>query len=263
MTKINLNIPTSWDELSQQQYLKITKLLSTGKKGLLFDYRCFLILVNCRFYQLLKLAKMHYILSQIPLRTKKNAIPNQINCLTDAFQFIYLRTNRTKFPKIKPIKGVQLHPPLEKMTNISMYEFSIADDMHIKFNETKNIEYLRYLAASLYAEQLQPRPLFDKNNLELLKPRFQKTPLKMLLAIDMAFAGSVEYMAKRFTHAFPKPKTKENVPTLRKNKNSGWPEVILKMAGGKFGNHEQTKHTNCYTFLAEFNENLKNPPKNG
>jgi hypothetical protein len=250
--KIKVEIPKSWNELSDKQLLKLVKLLHQTDNAMLLDYRCFMILLDIRFWQFWKFIKVHYLLSQIPMREIKTH-----------FSFIYTEKSRTKFPAQIKIKGKKYFPPLDKMVNLTANEFAIADDLHIKYHETKNIEYLRYLAATLYVEHQQPRPYFDKNNLETLKPLFNKVSPVVLLAIDLAYFGGVDYMALRFKHAFPKPSTKNSASKkATSKKGSNWPEVILKMAGGKFGNHEETKNTNVYTFLAEFNDNLKNPPKN-
>lgn len=234
---IKIAIPKSWNELTDSQFQQLAKLLLSGKQGVFFDLKCFRILLNIRWFQFRKRIHITYVLSQIPLKELKKH-----------FDFIYQENDRTIFPY--QING--FFAPLNKVTNITAEEFSVADDLHIKWRETKNKEFLIYLAAVLYSKTKQPREIFDKNNLPDKIKHFKKVPLSVLLCVELAYFGCKNNLVKRYPKAFPK--------TVKKVSRSkyGFGKVILQMAGGKFGNHEQTKSTNIYTFLEEFNENLKN-----
>lgn len=234
--KINLAIPKSWNELSDSQFQQLAILLVSGKEGVFFDLKCFRIVLNIRWWQLYKRIKLRYTLSQIPLRELK-----------EHFDFIYTANDRTIFPE----KINNFFAPLDKITNLTAEEFSVADDLHIKWRETKNKEFLIYLAAVLYSKTKQPREAFDKNNLPDKIKHFQKVPLAVLLCVELAYFGCKNNLVKRYPAAFPKATKKVS------RKKYGFGKVILQMAGGKFGNHEQTKFTNIYTFLEEFEQNLK------
>ena len=41
-----------------------------------------------------------------------------------------------------------------------------------------------------------------------------------------------------------------------KSKNYGFGKILLQMAGGKFGSHNETKLTPLHTFLEQLNEDL-------
>ena len=62
-------------------------------------------------------------------------------------------------------------------------------------------------------------------------------------------------MIRQFPSVFPKPKIRGKIP-----KNSGFGKLVLHLSGGKFGTHNETKSTNVYTFLSEFEEQLKKNP---
>lgn len=235
--KIRIEIPKSWNELSDSQSLKLAKLLYSGTTGKIFDLKCFKILLNIRWLQFRKSNNVTYVLSQIPMRELKKH-----------FDFIYKQMNRTIFPA--KINGY--FAPLNKITNLTAEEFSVADDLHIKWRETHNKECLIYLTAVLYSKTKQPREAFDKNNLPEKIKHFKNVPLPVLLCVELAYFGCKNNLVKRFSKAFPKSEKKVS------NSKYGFGKVILQMAGGKFGNHEQTKATNIFTFLEEFNENLKN-----
>ncbi|MBQ0907491.1 hypothetical protein KBJ98_02115 [Flavobacterium sp. F-328] len=239
--KINIVIPASWNELSDSQFKELAKLSYSGKTGNYFDLQCFKILLNIRWYQFSRRMHVKFVLSQISIKTLKKT-----------FDFVYKANDRTIFPKIS--NGY--FPPLDKITNLTAEEFSVADDLHIKWRTTQDKEYLIYLAAVLYSKKKQPREPFDKNNLPDKIKHFKKLPIAVLLCIELAYFGCKNHLVKRFPKAFPKGTKKVS------NSKYGFGKVILQMAGGKFGNHEQTKSTNIYTFLEEFTENL-NSAKNG
>lgn len=234
--KIRIEIPKSWNELSDSQFLKLAKLLYSGNSGVVFDLKCFKILMNIRWFQFWKIIKITYVLSQIPMRELKKH-----------FEFIYKANDRTIFPA--EINGY--FSPLNKITNLTAEEFSVADDLHIKWRETKNPEFLLYLVAVLYSRTKQPREAFDKNNLPEKIKHFQNVPLPVLLCVELTYFGCKNHLRKRFKQAFPESAKKVS------NSKYGFGKVILQMAGGKFGNHEETKTTNIYTFLEEFEQNLK------
>ncbi len=239
---IQFTIPKSWNELSDSQFKQLAKLLLSEKKGLHFDLKCLRILLNIRWHQVGKRLKLVYVLSQIPLKELKKH-----------YEYIYTANDRTIF--LEKLNG--FFAPLNKLTNLTVDEFSVADDLHIKWRETGNKEYLIYLAAVLYSDTKQPRTYFDKNNLPEKIKHFQKLSIEELHSVELAYFGCKYNLVKRYPYAFPKGTKKVT------NSKYGFSKVILQMAGGKFGNHEQTKSTNIYTFLEEFNENLKNAKSNG
>ena len=234
--KIKIEIAKSWNDLNESQMQKMAILVYSGKTGIIFDLRCFKILTGIRWFQLRKIVKIVYVLSQVPMSELKQH-----------FNFIYQANDRTIFPA--KING--FFAPLNKITNLTAEEFAVADDLHLKWRETQKKDYLIYLAAVLYSSTKQPRELFDKNNLPDKIKNFQKVQLPVLLSVELAYFGCKNHLAKRFPVAFPKNTKKVS------SQKYGFGKVILQMAGGKFGNHEQTKTTNVYTFLEEFTENLK------
>jgi len=137
------------------------------------------------------------------------------------------------------------------IANLTADEFAVVDDLHIKWRETKNIEYLQYLASALYTATPK-RPVFDKNELHTLAIPFAKLPLQKLFAIEMAYFGCKNNLVKRFPKAFPKPAPGQTKP----KKKYGFSKVILSMAKGDLSKLEQIKKVNIYTFLEQFEEDL-------
>jgi hypothetical protein len=252
--KLKLTIPQTWNACTDAQLKKLALLINSDTKGNHFDLKCFAILINAKWWQLYKKALHRCILSWEPITVTK-----------ESFAFIYQSNTLTRFPKIKAINKKQYFPPLPQISNLSIGEMAIADDLHIKWRATHDVECLYYLAATLYVNQQQPRPPFDKNDLSFKEPLFRKLSLDELLVIEMAFHGCKEHLAKKFPKVFPTKKQSEADVTLSAvegqkpqiAKSSQFPKLILELSGGKFGTHEQTSRTNCYTFLAEFENLLK------
>jgi hypothetical protein len=238
---ISILLPKKWDDLTSSQLVNLCGLISKEIGQKKFDIGVFKILMDFKWWHFSKRSAYFEVLRNVPVSELKRH-----------FNFIYGNNTRTIFPEIT-IPGMKVFPPLDRISNLSANEFSVADDFHIKYRETKNVEYLYYLAATLYVNVKQPRPEFDKNNLEESVSKFRTLEIAELLAIELAFAGCKENIAARYKKAFPTGGKKSA-------KKFGFGKVILEMAGKKFGTHKETGQTNIYTFLTEFEENLNTKP---
>lgn len=248
MRNLKITIPETWNQCTDAQLVKIALLLASGATGIRFDYKLFKILVAAKWWQFRKKAKLTIVLCNVAMSELK-----------PSFEYIYKGNTLTRFPAIKKQKGIEYFPPLSELSNLTIAEMAVADDLHIKYRNTRNPELLIYLAATLYVTQQQPRPPYDKNDLSFKVDHFRKLSIGELLVIEQAFHGCKEFMAKKFPNVFPKPKTAEaeNQSAKGKAKGSMFPQLILELSGGKFGDHNQTSRTNCYVFLAEFEKLLK------
>ena len=246
---INLTIPTNWNSLKPNQIKNLAYLFHSGAKGIIFDYRVLFNLLNIKWYQLLKFRNLQRALSAMPLKTIKNE-----------YQWLYNALGLTKFvPKIKT-QSRTLFAPANRITNLTIDEFAHADDLFLGWHHKKDFEYLHYLTAVLYRE-LTPegkRTPFDKNELETRAKALAKTSKKTLLAVALSYQGSRAHLSRQFPVIFPKPT--ESKPNQKRNRpsSSNFGRVVLHLSGGKFGPHAETKQTNVYTFLTEFQEQLKN-----
>lgn len=251
MKPINLSVPASWDELSETQLQRIAILFNTAKPSAEFDLKVFYILLNIKWWQFVQKARIRMALRVFPMSDIRNS-----------FTFIYEKNDRTIFPpflkigKLKTGTGKLFFAPQNRIANLTADEFSVADDLHIKWRETKNIEYLQYLAAVLYT-RTKTRPDFDKNQLHDNALLFKKIPVKQLLAMEIAYFGCKNNLVKRFPKVFPKPVPGAAPP----KKKYGFGKVILSMAKGDLSKVEKIKKVNIYTFLEQFEEDLTPPKK--
>ena len=246
---ININIPASWNECNTWQLRKLAHLLYSGVKGIRFDYQVLLILMQLKWYHFRKLWKLKMLL-------QSTTFPH----LKETYNWLYQETNLTQFaPKQINSNGVVFHAPANRLSNISVDEFAHADDLFVLWHNSKNIESLHYLAAVLYAEHdhTGKRIDFDKNLLDRKAKYFQKVKPSELMAISLAYVGCRNHIAPMFPHVFPKRKSAEAPAKKSKLQSSQFGKVALHIAGGKFGSYNETKATNLYTFLHEYNELLK------
>jgi hypothetical protein len=242
--RINLNIPKSWDDMPELQLEKIAVLFNTSETNLQFYIKLFFLLNNVKWWQFTKKARIRIALRDCPLSD-----------LHKSYEFVFKANNRTIFPKFIKTKKAIYFPPQNKIANITADEFAIVDDLHIKWRETKNFEFLQYMVAVLYTDS-KTRPLFDKNELHEKAIIFKNVPAKKLLAIEMAYFGCKNSLVKRFPKAFPKA-----LPGAAKPKKKyGFSKVILSMAKGDLSKLDLIKKINIYTFLEQFEEDLT-PPK--
>jgi len=176
--------------------------------------------------------------------------------LHKSYEYIFKANNRTIFPEFIKIKKTKYFPPQARIANLTADEFAVVDDLHIKWRETKDLEYLQYMAAVLYTET-KTRPLFDKNELHEKALVFKNIPARKLLAMEMAYFGCKNNLVKRFPKAFPKAKPGEAKP----KKKYGFSKVILSMSKGDLSKLDLIKKVNIYTFLEQFEEDLTPPKK--
>ena len=247
MRNINITFPKSWNELSILQLERISKLFYTTSPGALFDLRILYILLDVKWWQYIEKAKIRIVLWNVPMsEIRKN------------YDFIYSKNDRTSFLpflkicRLKSVNCTLFFPPQDRIVNLTCDEFAVADDLHIKWRETKNIEYLHYLTALLYTNK-KKRPDFDKNELHEKAKVFSKVPIEKLLAIEITYFGCKNNIVKRFPKAFPKANPEASGS---KNKKYGFGKVILAMAKGDLSKLEAIKKVNIFAFLEQFEDDL-------
>lgn len=246
MKAIKITLPKSWNELTNRQLERLALLFSTTQPSAKFDIAVLFILLDIKWWQYIQKAKVRIVLWNVPMsEIRKN------------YNFIYTKNDRTSFLPFLKIKSYNLKPtiffaPQDRIANLTCDEFAVADDLHIKWRETKEVEYLHYLAAVLYTNT-KKRPDFDKNELHEKAKRFSRVPIKKLLAIEITYFGCKNNIVKRFPKAFPKANPEASGT---KNKKYGFGKVILSMAKGDLSKLETIKKVNIFAFLEQFEDDL-------
>lgn len=229
--EIEITIPSSWNELTDKQLLGIAALKHIH--GSLFDYSVWLILNNCKWYQFRKAYHLKCVMSEVGITTLK-----------EHFSFVYKKNDRTIFPEL-----IGYNKPMDRILNLTIEEFAVADDLNNTYLKTGDTTYLKALCAVLYKQKGE---VYDHLLLNEKSKQFKACKGGFLLGVHLAWNGCKNNLVNRYTTVFPKLKV-----ATRSNKKTGFLEVVLKMSGGKFGSHSETKRTNVYTFMTEFEESLK------
>jgi len=246
MRAVKITFPKSWNELTNRQLERLALLFSTTQPSAKFDIAVLFILLDIKWWQYIEKAKIRIVLWNVPMsEIRKN------------YDFIYTKNDRTSFlpflkSKTKYLKPTTYFPPQDRIVNLTCDEFAVADDLHIKWRETKNIEYLHYLTALLYTKT-KKRPDFEKNELHEKAKLFSKVPIEKLLAIEITYFGCKNNIVKRFPKAFPKANPESSGT---KNKKYGFGKVILSMAKGDLSKLETIKKVNIFAFLEQFEDDL-------
>ena len=235
--KINLNIPQSWNELNQKQFERIALLFSTAEPSLIRDIKLLKILVDAKWWQLKKKANLRLFLFQVPYSEWKHFI-----------DFLLKENNRTNFIPVIKVGKKTYFAPADRIQNLDAEEFAVADDLHIRFRETQNPEYLQYLFHVLYSETEERKP-FDKNKLE--KQINNKIPMETLVITELTYFGCKNYIANKFKKAFPKSNKKETGP------RKGFGKVIQAMAKGDLSKLPIIERTNIYKFMQQFQDDIE------
>lgn len=211
-------------------------LFHTQRPGPLFDARVFQILMGDRK------RTAAIVLKEVPISELKTH-----------YAYIYKENNRTKFAREWKVSGTTYYGPGDRINNLTAEEYAICEDLQFRYRNARERVFLELMAAVLYVPVPGKRPVFEKDLLEENARLFAEVPIEKLLAMEMAFFGSKNHLVAKFPTAYPKTEPQ----TRKAQKKYGFGKVILNMSGGKFGTHNETRRTNIYTFLEEFEENLK------
>lgn len=248
MKKIKVTIAQSWNELTTWQLKTIAALFHRDLTPRLFDAYIFYAIMDVRWWQFYKRYKVQVIIRNVGMTELKKH-----------YSWLYKDNNLTKFiPQLMSKNGI-LFSPMARLINLTIDEFAHTEDLFLGFNKTKKIEYLRYLAAVLYRENDSngKRIPFEKNELDARALALSKIDNKTLFAIGLTYQGCRNYMYPKFPHVFPQREVDPEAPAPVAPSGSNLGKLVLALSGAKFGTHNETKSTNLYIFMSEFEEQLK------
>lgn len=236
---VNLKIPTTWNELTNDQLIKIGFLFFASEPSLKRDLKIFKIMVGVKWYKFILKAKFRYFMRQVPYSVWKNYL-----------NFLFKEMTRTNFIPTVKVGNKTYYAVMDRLQNLTAEEFAEAFDIHVAYRRTKNVEYLNYLFHILYTETPE-RPEFDKYNLPKLINN--KVPASVLIVTEWTFLCCIEHLSKRYKHSFPKVSAK----VVHKNKQQHFSKVLRTMAKGDLSKLPTIGKTNLYTFLNQFEEDIE------
>lgn len=261
MKKIKFNIPNNWNSLTDQQLVKLSMLLFYAKNTKTIDYKIFKVFSNYKWYKFKLFRKIRLL-----FKTR------QVSAIKKSFVFIYTKQNLTRFIPVIKINGKKYFAPAERLSNLSIGEFSVCEDLYLAYLRNVNNAatnygetYLRYLFAVLYVgAKSKIRPNFNKDLLEDIVVKTDKIKTKHLLTTLLSYKGCRDAIVsnKKYKHIFPETKEDANQDTPKEiPQSSGFSDVILSFSGKLFGEYNKTYKTNVYTFLDAYEKEIATQPK--
>lgn len=200
---INISIPTHWNQLSFRQLKGVSRILEhyhsqkeEVQTSIIYFTRVYFKLIK-QLLQGNNFIKTWIAISQIP--------PNNYR---DHLEFIFKGVSRTTFePRLK-VDGRWKYPPRNRMSNITIKEFSFLDAMFYNWKNSKDHRYLDLLCASLYRDTggtpIDCRVPFDKILIEDTVSQWNDVDNDIKLAIGYTYEGCRNYITSLYPNVFPK-----------------------------------------------------------
>jgi len=187
----------------------------------------------------------------------------------DHVNFLIKGSERTKFiPAFKVAKEF-LYPPGDRLRNITMKEFSLADSLFVAWKDKGDIRHLNSLCATLYRKKagsslVDPRIECHGELIEQEALKFSKVPYKKKLAIAYTYEGCRAYIARVHPNVFPKPAPLSEEEKLKPRPKPRYvPFGKLISAKAEYKPHQltETENLNVYKFLSLFDNELAEDKK--
>lgn len=259
---LSISIPENWNELNKKQILYIGLLwqswqlmLQNGADMQVAKAKLFTALVSDKTPKELK-----KIIDLFTLTDFESIDFNPLELVNFVFENNNLTSNR--FKEIRCSAFSKLYGPDDKLSNVTINEFSFAINYYNRYNSTGNISDLNLFVACLY----RPKNKNWKETGDIRKPfiigtvgvhlkTVEKMPFEYKQAIYLFFTGCMDFLAKSFPMVFQRSEDAGK-------SNQTFLDVILSMAGGKFGNFDQTKDQNAFLIFKDLNNLLLDQAKN-
>lgn len=229
---INLTIPESWNDLTDHQMRSLGR--AYRHKGDRFDYSVFYILTHKRNYSRKYKKQLQIVIDMTPISELKKF-----------YRWFYEDVNREVF-----ISLIGFVKPMDRIFNLSIEEFAVADDLNNRFLETGDFNFLQHLCAAIYLKKNERFDILLQNK---RAERMKRITPEELFAVHICWNGCKAHLMKKFPKVFPNVK---KAMDNNRNKGKGFLDVVLQMSGQKFGTHNETKRTPVHTFLEEFQNTI-------
>lgn len=231
-------IATKWNELNDWQLGEVAKVFFTGVPESQRMYRLVYILFGVK-RNLWRMFKLRYLSLRVPFKE-----------LSKHCRFLLLESDRTIFPKVLTLGTKKLYGPSDRLSSISIEQFSLADVFYYMWAKKYDVKELNRLVSVLY---LPKGVTFDKSNLSH-SVYVELMPLAQKLSVVLAYIGTRNYFRGKYKHVFPPS------DATAKGEYHSFSEIIVSMARSEnqpFGGYYETAAANAIDFLKVYNEELK------
>lgn len=258
---IDKRIPTSWDELTPKQLLFVAgmwkhwKLLSSITEPLLSDKYAREIFKQRLGLLIVLLDIPSYKFWDKSYKAFKALGYDDIATLLKHTDFIFAGNSLTvnSFQEIGGYYG-----PGEKLNYVSIEEFGFVETFYLLYLKTEDDQYLHKLISSLYRKsdsenynkRGDKRKPFSPHYISEGEAWASKLDYKKKQAILLYYMGCRAYLEKVYTYVFKKSAGKTTETT-------NYAELLIDLAGDKFGDYEKTKATSARDILFFMDNTLK------
>lgn len=254
--KKKFNIPENWDEITEAHLLLLGKqfpLIPTGE--VLFKIFYGFLKINKPIATELLFIRSMEIAKKVTPKGKPNIFLESVGRalgMLDNFNWIFTTNciNKCIIQEIKVYRKI-FYGPGENLYNVTINEFKHADKFFMTYMMNKEIKWLNLLLATLWRQagegiRQDKRMYFHEEDIQANADILAPIPLHIKHAALLNYIGlrNAVINSPNGRKVFSKSATKAT-------ENSGWGEVILKLAGNKFGDFEKTKSTMLYDVLSE------------
>lgn len=263
--------PTTWNQMSREQLLAFAEIFSMnakkvfmrdpvdGKGITIYRYDLFRKMRIMMMSALLKVT-FDEMESWDPLLVVDLLHHNRLD------DFLFEEVNLTKqlMPEVV-VAGISHLGPGDFLIGTTIDEFFIADRAYLQFRRDDDEDALAQLCAILYRPRIAnynpltsnkaPREAYNKFSLGARIELFQEHMSKReQYAAAIFFEGCRANIARKYKHVFQHASDAQG-------SNSGPLDVLLALAGGKFGDFETTCATDVHTAFTELNRTAEDAAK--
>lgn len=244
---MNITIPQTYEELSEQQRGALCRILLTLNNTEKTPLRIIQIL-----------------LSHLPKRTQQQLLL-QVP-FTTLWQYAEPFLTTEKLYHFREV--TKMVAPAPRLANLTIKQFSVADSLYyrLRLSQYQDELLLRQLMASLYNFAHQP---FDVLNLPQVAEHTDKTPITTAYEVAFAYTCCREYIISRFPKVFASPSATQRGenPVFRKEAAyTPFSKIISVMAMDKhqpLGNWHQCNATRVYDFFEVLTESILQAEQRG
>jgi hypothetical protein len=201
----SFKVPQGWGELSQRQIAAILPLIVVPQSRLFLEARLVMILLDVRWWQIHTIIYLKLLPAAQKLR------------LHELVKWVYERQPRFEdnpFPCLK-LKGRAVYGPLKYLRHVRTLEFFMALKAVNKYRDTRNIKYLRELAAHIYRpakadiDRQSPewdgdvRQKYNQHVSEAMMAEMAHLPPAVLYAVQIYFETALPVITKPYPFLFP------------------------------------------------------------
>ncbi len=244
-TTYSVPVPTSWEELTPEQLLRVGHLLYARKLDIYrFRVELLRILVQLKWHHLMMLGGA-YLVELFPF-------------VSFIEENIDLRTQ--KIPEIK-IGLTRYFGPIGDFATLRAEEWTACDEAFLDFKESQDPTHLDKLVAILFRRRQKGmwtghsqwagdyREPYREHTVARRQEAFQKIDQRIRYATLIWWIGCRLEWEELFERVF---KSKSEGP-----ESFGWEETLMKLSGAEFGTDSETRSTHMYKLMLKMESSLK------